>query len=86
VNFLRRLALQGKKKKLDDSSRLGVVETARVRDMLPSLIHDEAFPGRTTDTRKPQIARVTSTINFFHSKAVSKITTSKHQIRGRIKN
>ena len=36
VNFLRRLALQGKKK-LDDISRLDVVEIARVLDMLPSL-------------------------------------------------
>jgi len=35
MNFLRRLALQGKKK-LDDSSRLDVVELARVPDMLPS--------------------------------------------------
>jgi len=35
VNFLWRLALQGKK--LDDSSRLDVVEFARVSDMLPSL-------------------------------------------------
>ena len=34
-NFLRRLALQ--EKKLDDSSRLDVVEIARVPDMLPSL-------------------------------------------------
>jgi len=34
VNFLRRLAL---KKKIDDSSRLDVVEIARIRDMLPSL-------------------------------------------------
>ena len=30
VNFLQRLALQGEKKKLDDSSRLDVVEIARV--------------------------------------------------------
>jgi len=36
VNFLLRLALQGKKE-LDDSSRLAVVEIARVRHMLPSL-------------------------------------------------
>jgi hypothetical protein len=36
VNFLRRLALQ-EKKKLDDSSRLDVVEMARVPDMFPSL-------------------------------------------------
>jgi len=35
--FLRRLALQGGEKKLDDSSRLDVVEIARVPDMLPSL-------------------------------------------------
>jgi hypothetical protein len=35
VNFLRRLALQ--EKKLDDSSRLDVVEIARVPDVLPSL-------------------------------------------------
>jgi len=35
-NFLRRLALQGKKK-LDDVPRLDVVEIARVPDMLPSL-------------------------------------------------
>jgi hypothetical protein len=34
-NFLQRLALQGNK--LDDSSRLDVVEIARVPDMLPSL-------------------------------------------------
>jgi len=34
-NLLRRLALQGKQ--LDDSSRLDVVEVARVPDMLPSL-------------------------------------------------
>ena len=38
MNFLRRLALQGEKKKLDDSSRLDVVEIARVPDMLPSLL------------------------------------------------
>jgi len=35
VNFLRRLALQ--EKKLDVSSRLDVVEIARVPDMLPGL-------------------------------------------------
>jgi hypothetical protein len=35
VNFLWRLALQ--EKELDDSSRLDVVEIARVPDMLPSL-------------------------------------------------
>jgi hypothetical protein len=35
VNFLRRLALQ--EKELDDSSRLDVVETALVRDMLQRL-------------------------------------------------
>jgi hypothetical protein len=35
VNFLRRLALQDKNK-LDDGSRLDVVEIARVPDMLPS--------------------------------------------------
>jgi len=35
VNFLRAPCLAGKKK-LDDSSRLDVVETARVPDMLPS--------------------------------------------------
>jgi len=35
VNFIRRLALQ--EEKLDDSSRLDVVEIARVPDMLPSL-------------------------------------------------
>jgi len=35
VNFLLRLALQ--ENKLDDSSRLDVVEIARVPDMLPSL-------------------------------------------------
>jgi hypothetical protein len=37
MNFLRRLALQ--EKKLDDSSRLDVVEIGRVPDMLPSLFH-----------------------------------------------
>jgi hypothetical protein len=36
VNFLRRLALQ-EKEKLDDSSRLDVVEIARVPDTFPSL-------------------------------------------------
>ena len=35
MNFLRRLAMQ--EKILDDSSRLDVVEIARVPDMLPSL-------------------------------------------------
>ena len=30
MNFLRRFALQGEKKKLNDSSRLHVVEMARV--------------------------------------------------------
>ena len=35
LNLLRRLALQ--EKELDDSSRLDVVEIARVPDMLPSL-------------------------------------------------
>jgi len=39
MNFLRRLALQ---KKIDDSSRLDVVEIARDPDMLPSL-----FPSWT---------------------------------------
>jgi len=34
LNYLRRLALQ---EKTDDSSRLDVVEIARVPDMLPSL-------------------------------------------------
>ena len=40
MNLFRRLALKAekkKKKKLDDSSRLDVVEIARVTDMLPSL-------------------------------------------------
>jgi len=41
VNFLLRLALQ--EKKLDDSSRLDVVEIARVPDMLPSLF--SSWPG-----------------------------------------
>jgi hypothetical protein len=36
MNFLRRLALQ-EKKKLDDSSRLHVVQIARDPDMLPSM-------------------------------------------------
>jgi len=36
MNFLRRLALQGKKK-LDASSGLDFVEIARVPDMIPSL-------------------------------------------------
>ena len=40
MNFLRRYVLQ--KKKLDESSRLDVVEIARVPDMLPSL-----FPARS---------------------------------------
>jgi len=35
VNFLRRVAFQ--EKKLNDSSRLDVVEIARVPDMLPSM-------------------------------------------------
>jgi hypothetical protein len=35
VDFLPRFALQ--EKKLDDSSRLDVVEIARIPDMLPSL-------------------------------------------------
>ena len=37
LEFFRRLALQGGKKILDYSSRLDVVEIARVPDMLPSL-------------------------------------------------
>jgi len=37
VNLLRRLALQ-EEKKLDDSSRLDVVEIVRVPDMLPGLL------------------------------------------------
>jgi len=36
MNFLRRLALQ-ENKTLDDSSRLDIVEIARVPDMLPGL-------------------------------------------------
>jgi hypothetical protein len=36
LNFLRRFALR-EKEKLDDSSRLDVVEIARVPDMIPSL-------------------------------------------------
>jgi len=35
MNFLQRLASE--EKKLDDSSRLDVVEIARIPDMLPSL-------------------------------------------------
>ena len=35
MNFLRLLALE--ERKLDESSRLDVVEIARVHDMLPSL-------------------------------------------------
>jgi len=51
VNFLRRLALQ-KKKNLDDSSRLDVVEIARVPDMLTS-----SFPsGRAKDLSAPLYA------------------------------
>ena len=38
MNFLRRLALQEKEKKLDDSSRLDVVEIARVPDMFPNFV------------------------------------------------
>ena len=41
MNILRRLALQ--EKKLDDSSRLDVVEIARFPDMLPSLF--PSWPG-----------------------------------------
>jgi len=37
VNFIRRFAFAGRKKKLDDSLRLDVVEIARVHDMFPSL-------------------------------------------------
>ena len=37
MNFLRRLALQ-ENKNLDDSSRLDVVEIARVPHMLPELV------------------------------------------------
>ena len=49
MNFLLRLALQ--KKKLDDSSRLDVVEIARVPDMLPSLFPP---PGRAKDLSAPR--------------------------------
>ena len=42
MNFLRRLALQ--EKKLDDSSRLDVVEIVRVPDMLPSRANDLSAP------------------------------------------
>jgi hypothetical protein len=44
VNFLRRLALQEKKKKLDNSSHLDVVEIARVPDVLPSLFPSWSAP------------------------------------------
>ena len=43
MNFLRRLALQ--EKKLDDSSRLDVVETARIPDMLPVGLRICQHPG-----------------------------------------
>ena len=42
MNFLRRLALL--EKKLDDSSRLDIVEIARVPDMLPRLFYSELSP------------------------------------------
>jgi len=42
-------AVPCKKKKLDDSSRLDVVEIARVLDMLQSL-----FPGQAKDLSAPQ--------------------------------
>jgi len=48
MNFLRRLALQ--EKKLDDISRLGVVEIARVPDMLPACFR----PGRAKDFSAPR--------------------------------
>jgi hypothetical protein len=38
VNFLRRLALQERKKNLDDSSRLSVVEIARVACFLSASV------------------------------------------------
>jgi len=44
VNFFRRLALQ-EKKKLDDSSRLDVVEIARVADMFLACF----LPGQAKD-------------------------------------
>ena len=52
MNFLRHLALQ--ENKLDDSSRLDVVEIARISDMLPSLflsvvgLRTYQHPGNTT--------------------------------------
>ena len=40
--------LVGKKKKLDDSSRLEVVEIARIHDMLPSLFPSWSGEGLTS--------------------------------------
>ena len=48
MNFLRRLALP--KKKIDDSSRLDVVEIVRVPDMLPTFFF---LPGRAKDLSAP---------------------------------
>ena len=48
MNFLRRLALRVKK--LDDNSRLDVVEIARVPDMFPSF----SLPVRAKDLSAPR--------------------------------
>jgi hypothetical protein len=47
------------KKKLNDSSRLDVVEIARVPDMLPSLF----LPGRAKDLSAPQGAEGNSRLS-----------------------
>jgi len=50
VEFLSAPCLAGGEKKLDDSSRLDVVETARVPDLLPSCF----LPGRAKNLPAPQ--------------------------------
>ena len=68
MNFLRCLALQ--EKQLDDSSRLDVVEIARVPDMLPSFF----FSGRTRDLSVPMYK---GTLRFRYSKGINTDQTSR---------
>jgi len=68
VNFLRRFGLQGGKKKLDESSRLDVVEIEHVPDMLPRAVF---LRGRLKDLSAPRYLHVRQFVAFSMPKSIS---------------